>query len=163
MKKSHFIIIVVFLVVITAVNFFILLSKQEDRSCACSNAANKGCYVSSMISLDENQKQLYDGIKSKYRNRAILVADSLHLRQERLMRSLMRNESDTNKIAQIEKDIVSCQKELLHLSVEQYYEIKAILNPSQIPVLDSLFAQIFICRPTCNHRSEDGGTHPHLN
>ena len=116
-----------------------------------------------MISLDENQKQLYGGIKSKYRNRAILVADSLHLRQEKLMRALMQNESDTNKIAQIETDIVSCQKELLHLSVEQYYEIKAILNPSQIPVLDSLFAQIFICRPTCNHRSEDGGTHPHLN
>jgi Spy/CpxP family protein refolding chaperone len=113
--------------------------------------------------LTDNQKEKYEQIKQKYQFQAILAADSLHINQERLMGELMRNTSDSIQLKQLEEKVAECQGKLLHLSVEQYFEIKKILNPNQIPALDSLFAHILVCRPTCNHRDGDGGTIPHLN
>ena len=116
--------------------------------------------MTNTISLTENQKQQYQAIKQKYQQQAILIADSLHISQEHLMRNLMNEQQDSIKIREIEQVISHCQAELLHISLNQYNEIKSILTPSQIPALDKLFSQIFICRPTCNHREEDAGTHP---
>jgi Spy/CpxP family protein refolding chaperone len=119
--------------------------------------------VSKTISLNEEQKEQYNQIKHKYQKRAILVADSLHISQEVLMKEMMSAEQDSLRLREMEAKISYYQAQLLHLSVEQYYNIKTILTPEQIPALDRLFAQILICRPTCNHRDDDGGTIPHLN
>ena len=78
------------------------------------------------------------------------------------MKELMKERSDSIKIKQLEVKVSTCQSELLHLSVEQYFEIRNILEARQVPALNELFTQIFVCRPTCNHRDDDGGTIPHL-
>lgn len=163
MNKKILIIEIAVLVLLTGLNIFLFCSKKSTPSaCNHENCTNTECYLTNTISLNENQKQQYQAIKQKYQQQAILIADSLHISQEHLMRNLMNEQQDSIKIREIEQVISHCQAELLHISVNQYNEIKSILTPSQIPALDKLFSQIFICRPTCNHREEDAGTHPPL-
>ncbi|MBR5254471.1 MAG: hypothetical protein IKV46_05455 [Bacteroidales bacterium] len=163
MNKKVLIIEIVILVVLTTINFFLFFNKNQEKQCNTDNCVNAECYLSHEISLNEEQKLQYEKIKAKYQQQAILIADSLHISQEYLMRNLMNENQDTLKIKEIESVISRCQAELLHISVNQYNDIKSILTPSQIPALDKLFSRIFICRPTCNHRKEDAGTHPHIN
>lgn len=162
MNKKILIIEIAVLVVLTGVNLFLFYGKKDKTTCNHEVCNDTDCYLSNTISLNEEQKQQYERIKKTYQQQAILIADSLHVSQEYLMRSLMQEKQDTVKIRQIEEKISIYQAKLLHISVNQYNEIKSILTPSQIPALDKLFAQIFICRPTCNHRQEDAGTHPPL-
>lgn len=164
MKKTYSIIIIVLTLILTAINVWLFAERsQDDCKTTCIVAKESGCYLTKTLSLTDNQKEKYEQIKQKYQFQAILAADSLHINQERLMGELMRNTSDSIQLKQLEEKVAECQGKLLHLSVEQYFEIKKILNPNQIPALDSLFAHILICRPTCNHRDGDGGTIPHLN
>lgn len=162
MKKTYSIIVLALLIVLTGVNLWIMLSGRHECPSQCHSSENNACYLSKTMSLNEEQKEKYNKIKQHYQQRAILVADSLHISQECLMRELMKSDRDSLTIAQIEAKISSCQSMLLHLSVEQYYQIRDILSPEQISQLNKLFAQILICRPTCNHRDDDAGTIPHL-
>jgi len=163
MNKKILIIEIAVLVLLTGLNVFLFFNRQESPAvCNHENCTNTECYLTNTISLNEEQKQQYEQIKEKYQQQAILIADSLHISQERLMRNLMQQTQDSVEIRKIEEVISLCQAQLLHISVNQYNEIKSILTPSQIPALDKLFSQIFICRPTCNHREEDAGTHPPL-
>jgi Spy/CpxP family protein refolding chaperone len=111
--------------------------------------------LSNAISLTEAQKQQYQKIKEKYQDKAMYIADSLHVTQEYLMENLKKDSQDMEKIREIEEKIAKYQTDLLHISVSQYREIRTILTPSQIPALDKLFTQIFVCRPTCK-------THSHI-
>ena len=163
MNKKVLIIEIVVLVVLTAINFYLFFNRNQQTQCDTEKCTNTECYLSHEISLTQEQKLQYEKIKEKYQQQAILIADSLHISQEYLMRNLMNDTQDTLKIKEIESVISRCQAELLHISVNQYNEIKSILTPSQIPALDKLFSRIFICRPTCNHRKEDAGTYPHIN
>ncbi len=151
------------LVVLTALNLCCVFNKKSSCEGSCSHNGESCCYVSKTISLNEEQKEQYNQIKHRYQKRAILVADSLHISQEELMREMMSAEQDSVRLSELEEKISYYQAQLLHLSVEQYFNIKTILTTEQIPALDRLFAQILICRPTCNHRDDDGGTIPHLN
>lgn len=162
MKKTYSIIIIVLLVILTAINVWVIADRSNGCEGQCANDHNSGCYVAKTISLNEAQKEQYTQIKKKYQQQAILIADSLHINQENLMRELMLNNNDSILLKQMEEKVAECQGKLLHLSVEQYFEIRNILTSEQIPALDRLFAQILICRPTCNHRDDDGGTIPHL-
>lgn len=162
MKKTYSIIVLALLLILTGVNLWIMLSGRNECPGQCHSAEQETCYLSKTISLNQEQKEQYNKIKQRYQQRAVLVADSLHISQECLMRELMKQDRDSLAIAQIEEKISSCQAMLLHLSVEQYYQIRDILSAEQIPQLDKLFAQILICRPTCNHRDDDAGTIPHL-
>ena len=40
----------------------------------------------------------------------------------------MKGKSDSLKVRQLETKVTACQSELLHLSVEQYFEIRDILR-----------------------------------
>lgn len=163
MKKTYSIIIIVLTLILTAINVWLFVARaKDDCKTRCVVVKESECYMTKTMSLTDNQKEQYGQIKQKYQHQALLVADSLHINQERLMCELMRNTSDSILLKQFEEKVAECQSKLLHLSVEQYFEIKKILNPNQIPALDSLFSHILICRPTCNHRDGDGGTIPHL-
>lgn len=161
MKKSYLILSII-LIVLTAINLWVLLSRTSRLSEEKQHSCKGNCYVSAKISLDDKQKEQYQQIKSRYQDKAILIADSLHISQEKLMSEMIKGSRDSLRLEELEERISSCQKRLLQLSVEQYFEIKSILTPAQIPALDKLFAQILICRPTCNHRDDDAGTIPHL-
>lgn len=162
MKKKYVILITLVLIVLTGINVWILV----QRECKCDKGhpkcQNANCYISKTISLNDKQKKQYNQIKGRFQQKAILIADSLHISQENLMQELMKEKSDSVKVRQLETKVTACQSELLHLSVEQYFEIRDILEAHQVPALNELFTQIFVCRPTCNHRDDDGGTIPHL-
>lgn len=162
MKKKSVILIMIVLVVLTGVNVWILMQREGKCDKEHSRCGNAGCYISKTISLNDQQKEQYNQIKGRFQKKAILVADSLHINQEYLMKELMKERSDSIKIKQLEVKVSTCQSELLHLSVEQYFQIRNILEARQVPALNELFTQIFVCRPTCNHRDDDGGTIPHL-
>ena len=162
MKKKYVILITLILIVLTGINVGILVQREckcEKGHAKCENA---NCYISKTISLTNEQKEQYNQIKGRFQKKAILVADSLHMNQEYLMKELMKEKSDSIKVRQLEAKVSACQSELLHLSVEQYFEIRNILETRQVPALNELFTQIFVCRPTCNHRDDDGGTIPRL-
>lgn len=162
MKKKSVILIMIVLVVLTCVNVWILMQREGKCDKEHSRCGNAACYISKTISLNDKQKEQYNQIKGRFQKKAILVADSLHINQEYLMKELMKEKSDSIKIKHLEAKVATCQSELLHLSVEQYFEIRNILETRQVPALNELFTQIFVCRPTCNHRDDDGGTIPHL-
>ncbi|MEE1302891.1 MAG: Spy/CpxP family protein refolding chaperone [Bacteroidales bacterium] len=155
MNKKFLIIEVVILLALTAVNIYLTLDRKEPNKCMESCCVDTECYLSNAISLTEAQKQQYQKIKEKYQEQAMFIADSLHVTQESLMESLKKNNQDSLKIKEIEGEIAKYQTKLLDISVNQYNEIKSILTPSQIPALDKLFTQIFVCRPTCK-------THTHI-
>jgi peptidoglycan hydrolase CwlO-like protein len=155
MNKKFLIIEVVILLALTAFNIYLTLDRKESNKCMESCCVDTECYLSNAISLTEAQKQQYQKIKEKYQEQAMFIADSLHVTQESLMESLKKNNQDSLKIKEIEGEIAKYQTKLLDISVNQYNEIKSILTPSQIPALDKLFTQIFVCRPTCK-------THTHI-
>lgn len=155
MNKKFLIIEVVILLALTAFNIYLTLDRKEPNKCMESCCVDTEYYLSNAISLTEAQKQQYQKIKEKYQEQAMFIADSLHVTQESLMESLKKNNQDSLKIKEIEGEIAKYQTDLLHISVNQYNEIKSILTPSQIPALDKLFTQIFVCRPTCK-------THTHI-
>jgi hypothetical protein len=155
MNKKFLIIEVVILLVLTAVNIYLTLDRKEPNKCMQSCCVDTECYLSNAISLTEAQKQQYQKIKEKYQDKAMYIADSLHVTQEYLMENLKKDSQDMEKIREIEEKIAKYQTDLLHISVNQYREIRTILTPSQIPALDKLFTQIFVCRPTCK-------THSHI-
>ncbi|MBO7277557.1 MAG: Spy/CpxP family protein refolding chaperone [Bacteroidales bacterium] len=155
MNKKFLIIEIVILLALTAVNIYLTLDRKESNKCMESCCVDTECYLSNAISLNDKQKQQYQKIKEKYQEQAMFIADSLHVTQESLMESLKKNNQDSLKIKEIEGEIAKYQTKLLDISVNQYNEIKSILTPSQIPALDKLFTQIFVCRPTCK-------THTHI-
>lgn len=155
MNKKFLIIEVVILLALTAVNIYLTLDRKEPDKCMQSCCVDTECYLSNAISLTEAQKQQYQKIKEKYQDKAMYIADSLHVTQEYLMENLKKDSQDMEKIREIEEKIAKYQTDLLHISVNQYREIRTILTPSQIPALDKLFTQIFVCRPTCK-------THTHI-
>ncbi len=155
MNKKFLIIEVVILLALTAVNIYLTLDRKEPNKCMQSCCVDTECYLSNAISLTEAQKQQYQKIKEKYQDKAMYIADSLHVTQEYLMENLKKDSQDMEKIREIEEKIAKYQTDLLHISVNQYREIRTILTPSQIPALDKLFTQIFVCRPTCK-------THTHI-
>lgn len=155
MNKKFLIIEVVILLALTAVNIYLTLDRKEPNKCMQSCCVDTECYLSNAISLTETQKQQYQKIKEKYQDKAMYIADSLHVTQEYLMENLKKDSQDMEKIREIEEKIAKYQTDLLHISVNQYREIRTILTPSQIPALDKLFTQIFVCRPTCK-------THTHI-
>lgn len=155
MNKKFLIIEIVILLALTAVNIYLTLDRKESNKCMESCCVDTECYLSNAISLTEAQKQQYQKIKEKYQDKAMYIADSLHVTQEYLMENLKKDSQDMEKIREIEEKIAKYQTDLLHISVNQYREIRTILTPSQIPALDKLFTQIFVCRPTCK-------THTHI-
>ena len=155
MNKKILIIEIVILVVLTAVNFYLYFDREKVSQCNTDKCTNTECYLSHAISLNEEQKLQYEKIKEKYQDQAMYIADSLHVTQEYLMENLKKDSQDMEKIREIEEKIAKYQTDLLHISVNQYREIRTILTPSQIPALDKLFTQIFVCRPTCK-------THSHI-
>lgn len=162
MKRKSVIFVILILVVLTGINVWVLVQRGEKCGKGHSKCENSSCYMSETVSLNDKQRELYNQIKGRFQKKAILVADSLHINQECLMQELMKETSDSVKVRQLEAKVTACQGELLHLSVEQYFEIRNILEAHQVPALNKLFTQIFVCRPTCNHRDDDGGTIPHL-
>jgi Spy/CpxP family protein refolding chaperone len=142
-------------VVLTAVNFYLCFDRKESSQCSTEKCTNTECYLSHAISLNEEQQLQYEKIKEKYQDQAMYVADSLHVTQESLMEVLKNNSQDSVKIKEFENLIAKYQTDLLHISVNQYRDVKSILTPEQIPALDKLFTQIFVCRPTCK-------THTHI-
>lgn len=156
MNKKILIIEILILVVLTAVNFYLFFErKQEAHVCDTDKCTNTECYLSHAISLNEEQKLQYEAIKDRYQEQAMYIADSLHVTQESLMEALKSDAQDSVKIREIESLIAKYQTDLLHISVCQYNDIKSLLTPEQIPALDKLFTQIFVCRPTCK-------THTHI-
>ncbi len=155
MNKKILIIEIVILVVLTAVNFYLYFDREKVSQCNTDKCTNTECYLSHAISLNEEQKLQYEKIKEKYQDQAMYVADSLHVTQESLMEVLKNNSQDSVKIKEFENLIAKYQTDLLHISVNQYRDVKSILTPEQIPALDKLFTQIFVCRPTCK-------THTHI-
>lgn len=155
MNKKFLIIEIVILVVLTAVNFYLFFNREDTKHCENKECTNTECYLSHTISLTEEQKKEYQKIKEKYQEYAMFTADSLHVTQELLMENLMKANQDSVKIREIEQTIAKYQTSLLHISVNQYNEIKSILTPEQIPDLDTLFTRILVCRPTCK-------THTHI-
>lgn len=155
MNKKILIIEIVILVVLTAVNFYLYFDREKVSQCNTDKCTDTECYLSHAISLNEEQQLQYEKIKEKYQDQAMYVADSLHVTQESLMEVLKNNSQDSAKIKEFENLIAKYQTDLLHISVNQYRDVKSILTPSQIPALDKLFTQIFVCRPTCK-------THTHI-
>lgn len=155
MNKKILIIEIVILVVLTAVNFYLYFDREKVSQCNTDKCTDTECYLSHAISLNEEQKLQYEKIKEKYQDQAMYVADSLHVTQESLMEVLKNNSQDSVKIKEFENLIAKYQTDLLHISVNQYRDVKSILTPEQIPTLDKLFTQIFVCRPTCK-------THTHI-
>lgn len=155
MNKKILIIEIVILVVLTAVNFYLYFDREKVSQCNTDKCTDTECYLSHAISLNEEQKLQYEKIKEKYQDQAMYVADSLHVTQESLMEVLKNNSQDSVKIKEFENLIAKYQTDLLHISVNQYRDVKSILTPEQIPALDKLFTQIFVCRPTCK-------THTHI-
>ncbi len=156
MNKKFLIIEIIILLALTAVNFYLFFEKKNTHAhCDTSKCTNTECYLSNAISLTKEQQQQYQKIKDKYQEQAMFTADSLHVTQELLMENLMKANQDTVKIKEIEQTIAKYQTDLLHISVNQYNDIKSILTPEQLPALDKLFTQIFVCRPTCK-------THTHI-
>lgn len=155
MNKKILIIEIVILVVLTAVNFYLYFDREKVSQCNTEKCTNTECYLSHTISLNAEQKLQYEDIKEKYQEQAMYIADSLHITQESLMEVLKNDTQNIEKIKEIEGLIAKYQTDLLHISVNQYMDIKSILTPEQIPALDKLFTQIFVCRPTCK-------THSHI-
>lgn len=155
MNKKILIIEIVILVVLTAVNFYLYFDREKVSQCNTDKCTDTECYLSHAISLNEEQQLQYEKIKEKYQDQAMYVADSLHVTQESLMEVLKNNSQDSVKIKEFENLIAKYQTDLLHISVNQYRDVKSILTPEQIPALDKLFTQIFVCRPTCK-------THTHI-
>lgn len=155
MNKKILIIEIVILVVLTAVNFYLYFDREKVSQCNTDKCTDTECYLSHAISLNEEQQLQYEKIKEKYQDQAMYVADSLHVTQESLMEVLKNNSQDSAKIKEFENLIAKYQTDLLHISVNQYRDVKSILTPEQIPALDKLFTQIFVCRPTCK-------THTHI-
>ncbi len=153
MNKKILIIEIVILVVLTAVNFYLYFDREKVSQCNTDKCTNTECYLSHTISLNAEQKLQYEDIKEKYQDQAMYVADSLHVTQESLMEVLKNDTQNIEKIKEIEGLIAKYQTDLLHISVNQYMDIKSILTPEQIPALDKLFTQIFVCRPTCKTHS----------
>lgn len=155
MNKKILIIEIVILVVLTAVNFYLYFDREKVSQCNTDKCTDTECYLSHAISLNKEQQLQYEKIKEKYQDQAMYVADSLHVTQESLMEVLKNNSQDSVKIKEFENLIAKYQTDLLHISVNQYRDVKSILTPEQIPALDKLFTQIFVCRPTCK-------THTHI-
>lgn len=159
MKKSLFITLIVFIVILVTTNLFLL---SHYNKCSCSvkehnekNEVECKCYVSETLKLDENQSMKYELIKKKHQSIASKITDSLHVTQEAMMDYLSSSENDRAKTDYFEDKISGFQKALLEQSVEQFKELKAILKPEQIKPANDLFRGLFVCRPTCSHRQNN--------
>ena len=108
MKKTYSIIVLALLIVLTGVNLWIMLSGKHECPSQCNSSENNACYLSKTMSLNEEQKEKYNKIKQHYQQRAILVADSLHISQECLMRELMKSDRDSLTIRFLHVSLCCC-------------------------------------------------------
>ncbi len=157
MKKPYFIGIIIALVLLLGVNIFFFFNNSCYHPSKVEKKIEKpkiNPYVSENLSLNKEQEKKYAIIKKGHQKIAIKIADSLHASQERLMNYIEKKPYDTIEINNLENRVTYFQKQLLHQSVEQYYQLKSILHKDQMASMDDIYRQIFVCRPTCKKDSK---------
>lgn len=115
------------------------------------------------LDLNTTQSQQYEAIKVRNQAIAAQITDSLHYAQDLLVDYMQGTERNEDSIQQFEESVQRFQKMLLHKSIEQYYEVKSVLRKEQIPVLDSIYRHILVCRPACKFEMQHTNSHIHTN
>lgn len=155
MKKPLFITLLIFIVVLIISNIY-FLSHFDKCICSVKEHSEKEvleckCYVSEKLKLSDVQSVAYEKIKKDHQNKASIIIDSLHINQEMMMNYLSGNNSEKETLDYYQDKISNFQRLLLDQSLNQFLELKSILNPNQIESANEIFRGLFVCRPTCDH------------
>ncbi|MDR0971314.1 MAG: hypothetical protein LBM25_02905 [Bacteroidales bacterium] len=170
MKKPYFITIVVIIAIMLSINISFLIYYQqkldkdirtslEDQKIYHRERDEKKYDIANLLSLDEDQKAEYEYIVKQHNKIASRAIDSLHTNQKILM-SLLRNDSkDEGKNEYIENQIILFQRILLNEHSDLYKEVKKIIRPEQMKLFNSVFEDIFVCKPSCEHDNDACASH----
>lgn len=155
-------------IALTAVNLTMILlslchsssceNQQRDRNPHKSHVA-KECMLKSELKLSDLQVVKYDSIKNNHHIKSRPIVDSLNSIRSNLMTKLKMDIVDAQTINPLVNQINLLSSQLFTLSIEQYLEIKLILDSAQQESLSKVYCDMFGCSK--KHKGCDSNKHHH--
>jgi hypothetical protein len=119
----------------------------------------KECMLRSELKLSEIQTVKYDSIKTNHHEKAVPIVDSLRITRTALMVELKKNPLDSDIVAVLVERTNELNSKMFNLSIEQYLEVKKILDSAQQESLFRVYCDMFGCtkhHKECNDKKGAG-------
>ena len=105
----------------------------------------KECVLRSQLNLSDSQTVKYDSIKKYHHEKANLIVDSLTITRTTLMAELKHNPLNTEIVNELVDKVNQMNNQLFSLSIDQYLEVKDILDSTQQESLSQVYCDMFGC------------------
>lgn len=105
----------------------------------------KECMLRSELKLSDAQTVKYDSIKKNHHEKATPIVDSLRITRTALMAELKKNPVDSEIVAKLVEMTNELNSKMFNLSIEQYLEVKQILDTTQQESLFKVYCDMFGC------------------
>lgn len=143
---------------LTAINvafilFFLFHSNHHSHTSKSNEHKKHRCIMHQELNLNQTQKNQYDSIKSAYQSKAQQYVDSLRLYREILMSELNKDTSNQDSLNLSIELIHKFNRIIFGQLIDQYLDIKQILNIHQQEKLSAIYCDIFGCSHIKNCKS----------
>lgn len=155
-------------IVLSAVNITMIIlsifspansnSKGQDDGRRKSHF-KKECMLRSELKLSDAQTVKYDSIKKNHHEKANLIVDSLRITRTSLMAELKHNPINQETVNAMVDKVNQMNNQLFTLSIEQYLEVKQILDSTQQESLSRVYCDMFGCVKHHKGPGDKNGTH----
>lgn len=155
-------------IVLSAVNITMIIlsifspansnSKGQDDGRRKSHL-KKECMLRSELKLSDAQTVKYDSIKKNHHEKANLIVDSLRITRTALMAELKKNPLDSEIVAVLVEKTNELNSKMFNLSIEQYLEVKQILDSTQQESLSRVYCDMFGCVKHHKGSGDKNGSH----
>lgn len=130
-------------------------NKQEDRR---DKYLKKECILRSELKLSKEQTIAYDSIKNIHHLKATTIVDSLQVIRTNLMAKLKKEVVGDHIIDSLVNQINFLNSQLFTISIEQYLDVKQILDSNQQESLSKVYCEMFGCSK--KHKGCDSNKFP---
>jgi len=105
----------------------------------------KECMLRSELKLSDEQTVKYDSIKTNHHQKANPIVDSLRITRTALMAELKHSPVNQEVVNAMVDKVNQMNNQLFTLSIEQYLEVKQILDSTQQESLSRVYCDMFGC------------------
>jgi len=144
----------ILVIVLSAVNItmiaFTLFSSNSGNAYKHDNRIRKShlkkeCMLRSELKLSDAQTVKYDSIKKNHHLKANPIVDSLRITRTALMAELKKNPVNQGLVDAMVEKVNHLNNQLFTLSIQQYLEVKQILDSTQQESLSKVYCDMFGC------------------
>lgn len=130
---------------VSALLSFYLFARNSSNNTASVVDSKPGLVLKTELSLSEEQEMKVKKINSEYKVQSEPIVDSIKSAKSRLLDELSKENTNTQTISNILKDLGIHQNNLQQANVKQFLALKQVCTPEQTLKLSGIYAELYGC------------------